>query len=258
MALKDKIDQAIDIIRKSEAFALSLSEDGYYLAFSGGKDSQVIYELCKMAGVKFKSHFSLTTVDPPELLSFIKDKYPDVIRHRPKKSMFKLIDINRSLPLRQIPYCCRLIKEIHGVNCLVINGVRKEESSERRNKEAKVAHVCVMGMDKFILSPIADWKQSDVWNFIREYIGHWCELYDQGFERIGCLFCPNATPKTKQIQLRRYPRFRYAYEKAIQKCIDYGNYKGFNDASDVFDWWISKMSKKKWMANKSQYKLVIK
>lgn len=252
MALKDKIDQAIDLIRKSEGFALSLNDDGYYVAFSGGKDSLVIEKLCKMAGVKHTVNFNPTTVDPPELLFFIKTHYPDVIWHRPDKSMFKLIKENRSLPLRQMPYCCRLIKEIHGVNRLVINGIRKAESNDRKNKEATVNHICVMGMDKFILSPIVDWTHADVWNFIHTYIGYYCELYDQKFSRIGCLFCPNATPKMKQIQLRRYPRFRYAYEKAIQNCIEYGNYKEFDDASDVFDWWISGIPKRKWLANKDQ------
>jgi phosphoadenosine phosphosulfate reductase len=252
LALTDKIQDAINLLVKHEATALNLNPDGYYVAFSGGKDSQVIYELCKMSGVKFNAHFSMTTVDPPELLSFIKIHYKDVAMHRPEKSIFQLIKINRSLPLKQIPFCCRLIKEIHGVNSLVINGVRKQESHRRKDKEATVNHVCIMGQDKLILSLIANWTHSDVWNFIHQHIGYYCELYDQGFNRIGCLFCPNATPKEKQSQLRRYPRFRYAYEKAIQACIDYGNYKEFNGASDVFDWWISGKPKRKWIADRNQ------
>jgi phosphoadenosine phosphosulfate reductase len=255
MILEDKIQQAIELLKKHEKTAISLNSDGYYVAFSGGKDSQVIYELCKMAGVKFKAHFSFTTVDPPELLSFIKQYYPSVERHKPEKSMFKLIKENRSLPLKQITYCCRLIKEIHGVNCLVVNGIRKQESNKRKNKDSTVSHVCVMGKDKFILSIIIDWTFSDVWNFINKYIGYHCSLYDEGFSRIGCLFCPNATPKTKQKQLKRYPRFRYAYEKAIQDCIEYGNYKDFNNASEVFDWWISGKSKEKWMSTKNRQNL---
>lgn len=255
MALEDKIKTAIELIQKNEKFALALNEDGYYLAFSGGKDSQVIYELCKMAGVKFKAHFSYTTVDPPELLRFIKMYYPEVERHRPAKSMFKLIKENKSLPLRQIPYCCRLIKEIHGVNCLVINGVRKEESTRRRKTEATVNHACVMGQDKFLLSFIADWTRADIWTFIRTYVGHYCHLYDEGFERIGCLFCPNARPKQKQMQRKRFPRFVYAYKKAIKFCMSIGNYKEFDDEHDVFDWWISGIPKKKWLANKAQQKL---
>lgn len=47
---KSKVDVAIDRIRAFEP------PDGYYLAFSGGKDSQCIYHLAKMADVSFDAH----------------------------------------------------------------------------------------------------------------------------------------------------------------------------------------------------------
>ena len=65
----DKIQHSIELIRKAEKLALSYNDFGFHLAFSGGKDSQVIYELAKMAGVKFKAYFYKTSVDPRELLS---------------------------------------------------------------------------------------------------------------------------------------------------------------------------------------------
>ena len=58
--------------------------EGYYVAFSGGKDSQCIYHLCQMAGVKFDAHYNVTSVDPPELVHFIKRQYPDVIFDFPR------------------------------------------------------------------------------------------------------------------------------------------------------------------------------
>ena len=83
--IDDRIKYSIELLQKHEQTALNMNPDGYYLAFSGGKDSQVIYELCKMAGVKFKAHFSCTTVDPKEVLHFIKDnrfyKIPSHIIH---------------------------------------------------------------------------------------------------------------------------------------------------------------------------------
>lgn len=62
----DKVQTAIDRLRAFEP------EEGYYLAFSGGKDSVVIKAIADMAGVKYDAHYNATTVDPPELVRFIK------------------------------------------------------------------------------------------------------------------------------------------------------------------------------------------
>lgn len=252
--LENKIKYSIDLLRKHEQTALNMNSDGYYLAFSGGKDSQVIYELCKMAGVKFKAHFSCTTVDPKEVLHFIREKYPDVIWHRPQKSMFRLISENKSLPLRHMRYCCRLIKEIGGVRNLVITGIRKSESKAREGRD-EVKHSCVKGEDKIVLSPILNWTKNDVWSFIRGTIGYYCKLYDMGFHRIGCVLCPNASYNIHLRELKIAPRFEYAYKKAIKKCMARGSYSQFKDESDVFNWWITGIPRKTYLANKQQGKL---
>ena len=96
----DKVQKAIDRLRAFEP------SDGYLLGFSGGKDSQVAYHLAKEAGVKFKAHYHLTTVDPPELVYFIRDHYPDVIVDRPALSMWQLIEKKMTMPTRLIRYCC--------------------------------------------------------------------------------------------------------------------------------------------------------
>ena len=72
-----KANTAVEMIQLFEPTALQYHPDGYYLAFSGGKDSVAIYGLAQMAGVKFKAHYHLTTVDPPELVYFIRNQYPD-------------------------------------------------------------------------------------------------------------------------------------------------------------------------------------
>jgi len=252
--LNDKIKYGIDLLRKYEPMALKMNPDGYNLQFSGGKDSQVIYELCCMAGVKFKANFNCTTADPKEVLRFIHKYYPDVIWHRPEKSMFKLIVENKGLPLRHQRYCCRLIKEIHGAKSVVITGVRKAESRSRKNHK-EVIHQCINGEDKIMIAPILEWSTKEVWQFINQFIGYYCVLYDMGFKRIGCVACPNAYWKTKLKALSVAPRFEYAYKKAIRKCMENGSYEQFEDENEVFDWWIRGISMKQYFANKLQYKI---
>ena len=100
----DKVAEAIKLLREHEP------PEGYYLCFSGGKDSVVIYGLAKQAGVKFDAHHSVTTVEPPELMKFIRDKYPEVQKESPQLTMAQLIVKNKTPPTRIARYCCRLLK----------------------------------------------------------------------------------------------------------------------------------------------------
>ncbi len=65
--------------------------EGYYLAFSGGKDSIVLMDLARRSGVRFDAHHHLTGIDPPELVRFVRDVYPDVPRERAGVTMWQLI-----------------------------------------------------------------------------------------------------------------------------------------------------------------------
>jgi phosphoadenosine phosphosulfate reductase len=99
-----KIEKSILSIQKAEQMALKYNDFGFHVAFSGGKDSQVIYELCQMAGVKFKAFFYKTSVDPRELLSFIRENYPAVEWIKPKMTMYQLILKKGMLPLRSADF----------------------------------------------------------------------------------------------------------------------------------------------------------
>lgn len=118
--------------------------EGYYVAFSGGKDSQCVYHLCKMAGVKFDAHYAITSVDPPELIRFIREHYPDVIWERQHDkdgkpiTMWNLIASHTLPPTRKVRYCCAALKEPGGGGRLVVTGVRWDESHNRKNTHGAV------------------------------------------------------------------------------------------------------------------------
>ena len=65
-----------DYIAESIAF-LQENEppEGFFVGFSGGKDSIVSLELCRMAGVKHHAYYSCTRIDPPEVVQFIRTAY---------------------------------------------------------------------------------------------------------------------------------------------------------------------------------------
>lgn len=128
----DKVETAIKRLRSFEP------ADGYYLAFSGGKDSQCIYHLAEMAGVKFDAHYNVTSVDPPELVRFIKAQYPFVRIDVPKDkngkpiTMWSLIASHSMPPTRIARYCCEKLKETSGKNRITVTGVRWAESARRK------------------------------------------------------------------------------------------------------------------------------
>lgn len=135
----DKIQMAIDRLRTFEP------PDGYYLAFSGGKDSQCIYHLAEMAGVKFDAHYRVTSVDPPELVRFIKQQYPNVSIDIPHDkdgkpiTMWNLIPRKLMPPTRLVRYCCSELKETGGKSRITITGVRWDESANRKNNQGIVS-----------------------------------------------------------------------------------------------------------------------
>ena len=111
--------------------------EGDYVAFSGGKDSQCIYHLCELAGVKFDAHYSVTSVDPPELVRFIKSHYPSVSMEIPHDKDGKPITMWNLMPKKLMPptrltrYCCSVMKEGNGRNRVTVTGVRWAESRGR-------------------------------------------------------------------------------------------------------------------------------
>lgn len=259
-SLQDKVDYSIDLLRKAEKMALRLDpENGFWLAFSGGKDSQALYHVAKMAGVKFKAHMNLTSVDPPEVIRFVKRQYPDVELIKPRMSIFEMAKKKHLLPTMRFRWCCAEFKETGGVGKVTLIGIRKQESARRskRNEVELGNHkfsgnfdqwseheekmvACVGGKDKILVSPIIYWTERDVWEFLNENGIPHCELYDQGYTRIGCICCPMSGYRQKIWEIKRWPHVKRNWLKTIQWLIDNG-YSFYENPSAEFDfnWWIS-------------------
>jgi len=216
--------------------------EGYHVAFSGGKDSIVILDLVKRAGVKFDAHYSLTTVDPPELVHFVKT-FPEVEIHRPELTMWQLIVKKTMPPTRRVRFCCQVLKENKGKNRLIITGIRWAESYRRRARR-RLIESCQKGERRTFLNPIIDWSESEVWEYIRERNLPYCSLYDEGFKRLGCIMCPMTGTKGMLKTAERWPKYYNAYLRAFEKMLIRKRERiGEKDikwqtAEDVMFWWI--------------------
>lgn len=223
-------------------------------------------DLCRRAGVKHELHHSLTTVDPPEVVRFVRN-WGGVIIDQPELSMWKLIVKQGFPPTRNMRYCCRVLKEGQGNGRLVITGVRWGESRRRnetrgvievdrrahekriiyRNSDdgeaRKMMEYCHQNR-KHILNPIVDWETENVWRYIRQNKIPYCSLYDQGYTRVGCIACPMGSVRQRKRDLERYPTYRTAYMRAFQgivdKCADLGKHCNWSTADEIMEWWMDK------------------
>lgn len=271
-SLKKRIEYSIDLLRKSEKMAIRLDpENGFYLAFSGGKDSQALYHIAQMAGVKFKAHMNLTSVDPPEVIRFVKKQYPDVELIKPKMSIYDMSLKKHIMPTRTLRWCCAEFKEMSGAGKVTLIGIRKEESARRSKREEVSTNIkgkrteetfdqwsehqekmvtCVGGKDKILVSPIIHWTERDVWEFLNDVVKvpH-CKLYDEGYTRIGCILCPMSNRKSKLRDIERFPHAKRRWIQTIEKLIKEGYINNnFDDAEFAFEWWISGKNYKEFYA----------
>ena len=229
----DKVADAINLLREHEP------PEGYYLCFSGGKDSVVIYDLAIKAGVKFDAHHNITTVEPPELMKFIRDNYPAVISEHPPLSMRDLIIKKHMPPLRQMRYCCAELKERGGQGRVKITGIRSEESPRRAKR--KQIEISNDGKSKFV-HVIKDWSTHDIWQYISENHLPYCRLYDEGFKRIGCVLCPFQNYESTLRDMKRFPAIVEYYRRACRKsfAVHRDKFKDFKSGDEMFNWWINK------------------
>lgn len=264
----NKVDQAIQRFKTFEP------EEGYWLAFSGGKDSIAIKQLAEMAGVKFESHYNVTSVDPPELVRFVKSM-PDVNIDIPRNSdgspitMWNLIPQKLMPPTRIVRYCCEKLKESSGKGRLTVTGVRWAESAMRKKNQSLINDFSkgkgngniVYNTDnddarrmvencyrtsKILMNPIIDWTDEDVWEFIRTEKIPYCGLYDEGYKRLGCIGCPFSS--IAAMEFERYPAYKNNYIKAFDRMlkerIARGKSNQWSDGEEVMDWWLGKKCNK--------------
>lgn len=273
---RDKVDCAVRILREYEGLALEQDPRGYMVGYSGGKDSTVLAQIFREANVKHFLFHNMTGIDPPELVYFKRRQFAQwrdeglmCVDMKPPESLIQILRRKKSIPSRMKRFCCEGLKEYKKpdfINCIGSYGVRKAESinrSNRRNeleiiKKAKDYRLfsfdnhenrrqfetCyATGFREVRINPVAFWEDTDVWDFIHDRKLPYCELYDEGFCRLGCVGCPMAGDGRKQ-EFDRWPGLRRVWEIAFRavwearEAAGMGWWRGISSISDLWDWWM--------------------
>jgi len=199
---------AIDYIQRNEP------KKGYFVGFSGGKDSIVLLDLVRKSKVRHRAFYNVTGIDPPELVQFIKKEYPSVEFLKPEISFWKGIQKN-GYPTIFNRWCCRVLKEEPSNRVKLhrrLVGIRKEESSKRasRSKTDKIGKYSHY-------KPLFDWSEVDIWEYIDENNLLYPTLYNEGYSRLGCVVCPYLFGNQKLLErnMKRYPQYYKLFEKSI-------------------------------------------
>ena len=233
--LQKKVDRAIRLLQ-------SIPQDGdIEISYSSGKDSDVILELAKMAGIPYRAIYKNTTIDPAGSIAHAREMGAEVIR--PKKTFFQLVQ-EYGFPSRFQRFCCSVLKE-YKVCDRAIQGIRRSESRNRaeRYKEPEMCRVYSAKEKVKVYLPILEWTDQDVAEFIKERNIKCHPLYYRGGQfdvtkRLGCMGCPLASRKKRIQFFKENPKWLKAWIRAGQKRYTsevYQNGKAEHKFKDAFD-----------------------
>ena len=219
LELQKKVERAVKLIQQAGHDAIP------EVAYSGGKDSDVILELARMSGIEFRAIYRNTTIDPPGTIAHVKANGVEILR--PKQTFFQLIE-QKGFPNRFMRFCCQYLKEYKVLDRCIM-GVRKAESTKRAARYNEPTECRFYGSKKEHVEafyPILDWSDQDVVDFIeaRGIKVHPLYYREDGSidpkRRLGCMCCPLASNKKRIKYFKEHPNMVKAYIRAGQKYRD--------------------------------------
>lgn len=199
--------------KEGKRILLSTKINRFIASFSGGKDSQVVLDLCTRAipPTAFEVIYSDTGYELPsslklydEVQKYYKEKFPSLkfTTARNHESVYNYWD-KIGTPSDTHRWCCSVMKTVPLYRALIdknkkqqrflaFEGVRAEESVKRNdyNRIGKgVKH-------RFVINarPILRWNTTEVFLYLLRHNLHINEAYRFGKPRVGCVLCPFGSP----------------------------------------------------------------
>ena len=240
--LEKKVEQAVKLLQVCSKAAGEPLE----IAYSGGKDSDVILELAKMAGISFRAIYKNTTIDPPGTIKHAMENEVEI--HRPKESFFYLM-MKDGYPNRFYRFCCRVLKEYKILdNCVI--GIRKCESVKRSKRYSEPTECRIFGGNKKnhinAIYPILDWSDEEELAFIKERGLKLHPLYyrEDGHidlaKRLGCMCCPLKYYKKRLQDFKQYPGMVKAYIRCGEEFLkNHPEAKTAKRYSNVYEYFVA-------------------
>ena len=236
--LQRKIDRAIRLLQST------CKGQQVELSYSGGKDSDVILELAKMAGINYRAIYKCTTIDPPGTIKHCLDNGVEIIR--PKISFLQIIE-KKGFPTRRARFCCEYLKE-YRVMDIAIQGIRRSESTKRAKLYTEPTICRIYGSKKNhanVILPILDFTDKDVEKFIKERGIKLHPLYykEDGNlnvkKRLGCMGCP-LKHDNGLADFKAHPKLVRAWLRAGQKWwSSHPNIESHKNFSDIYELFVS-------------------
>ena len=209
-----QLDSVKSMTEETIGFILDNIPDNTDVGFSGGKDSIVTAKLMGLSGKPHTVSHSFTGIDAPEIIRFIRKNYPNCEIVRNKRTFWRDLSVNVP-PSDRLRWCCTLLKK-NGVD--QVQGIRAEESHKRASRPR-----VNKWKGRITYYPILYWKEWQIWDFIKEHDLAYPSLYDEGFNRIGCVVCPYHSEKTGKLHKLyrdRWPKFFERFEKGITELYN--------------------------------------
>lgn len=238
--LERKVNRALKLIQSAGRVALEHGQP-LEICYSGGKDSDVILELAKMAAVEFRAIYKNTTIDPPGTIAHVKANGVEVLQ--PKMTFAQLIE-KKGFPSRYVRFCCQVLKEYKVLDYAVI-GVRRDESRARavRYTEPELCRVFSAKEKCRQYMPLLDWSVRDISEFI-SVRGIRCHplYYDEkgAFHperRLGCIGCPLASRRLRILELKEFPNMIKMFCRQGEKYRQaHPNSTAVKKLPTVYDW----------------------